>query len=241
MKSKLICWLLACLMLLSAFCVTACSDPEDDPVTDPDTSEDPAITDPKEEEKDEKILPNLPAKSFGGEEFHCLHWNLDSVVGGGWVPWEEIHIDEPTGETLDDQVYRRNAFVEETYEVVISTEYCMAHTEMPVKIRAAVSTNDDTYQIMVQRSGNLSGMWTDGLFYNLRGDEMAHIDFEKPWWNKNSLDTFTFGEVTQFASSEMLILDKSETGCIFFSTVLQNDHNLPNYYQIGRASCRERV
>ncbi len=232
MKAKILCLLLACLMACSALFVTACSDPEPEKTDDPNTPDPPTPTNPDDPDEDTKILPDLPQIGFDGAEFHCLHWNLDPVVGGGWVPWEEIDIDNPTGETLDDQVYRRNAYVEETYQVVISTEYCMANTEMPTKIRAATSTNDDAYQIMVQRSNDLAAMWTEGLFYNLRGDEMHYIDLEKPWWNQNSLKTFTFGEVTQFASSEMLILDKSETGAIFFSTVLQSNYDLPNFYEM---------
>ena len=231
MKTKLTCLFLALVLMLSLF-VTACATDEPAPDENPDQSTPETPEETPEEPEEIKITPDLPEMDFDKAEFHCLHWNLDSIVGGSWVPWEEIDIDEPTGETLDDQVYRRNAYVEETYNVVISTEYCMAHTEMPVKIRAAVSTDDNTYQIMVQRSGNLSAMWTEGLFKNLRGEDMEYLDFEKPWWNTNSLETFTFGEVTQFVASEMLILDKSETGGIFFSTVLQNNYELPNYYEM---------
>ncbi|MBQ7337022.1 MAG: hypothetical protein IJW40_01055 [Clostridia bacterium] len=232
MKIKLLSVLLALIMVLSMLAACA-QETEKDPAADPgnnnpqtpDTEDDP----PAEEEK---LLPNLPAIDFNQAEFHCLHWNLDSIVGGNWVPWEEIAIEDPTGDMLDDQVWRRNSYVEETYNVVITTEYCMANTEMPTKIRAATSTNDDTYQMMVQRSANLTSMWTEGLFYNLRGEEMHHIDLEQPWWNQSSVETFTFGNVTQFAASEMLLLDKSETGCVFFSTVLQNDFSLPNFYEM---------
>ncbi len=229
MKTRLLCLLLCCILTLSLFATACASDPETPPA-DGDTNTPGGTTDGPEEEQ--KILPDLPAMDFDKAEFHCLHWNLDSIVGGGWVPWEEIDIDERTGETLDDQVYARNAYVEEVYNVVISTEYCMANTEMPTKIRAATSTDDDSYQMMVQRSANLTGMWTEGLFLNLRGEDMQYIDLEKPWWNKNSVETFTFGDVTQFAASEMLILDKSETGCVFFSTVLQDNYDLPNFYEM---------
>lgn len=230
--TRILCLVLA-LLIAGAIALTSCSDGEsgsDDPANDenPNTSDIPDEVTPEEQ----KILPDLPATSFGGKELHCLHWNLESFVGGGWVPWEEIDIDNPTGDTLDDQVYNRNAYVEETYDAVISTEYAMANTEVPAKIRAATATNDDTYQFMVQRAFELSGIWMEGLFMNLRGDDMYHIDFDKPWWNENSLKTFTFGGVTQFATSDMLLLDKSATGCIFFSTELQRNYELPNYYQM---------
>jgi len=71
------------------------------------------------------------------------------------MPWEEIDIDTPTGELLEDQVYQRNSYVEETYNVRITSEYAMSY-EIPYMIRTAVSTSDDIYQIMVERSCDLS-------------------------------------------------------------------------------------
>ena len=229
-KTKRLLCLLLTFLIVSIGALSACSN--DQPQTDQPPIEGDTPDETPNEPEDTKILPNLPKKDFNQAEFHCLHWNLDTFVGGGWMPWEEIALDDPTGDVLDDQVYGRNAYVEETYNAVITTEYCRPDTELPEKIRAAVSTNDDTYQFMVTRSGNLFSMWTEGYFKNLRGDEMQYLDFEKPWWNQSSLDAFTFGNVTQFAASEMLLLDKGETNAIFFSTTLQSDHDLPNFYQM---------
>ena len=231
-KTKRFLSLLLALLLICIAALSACTDTPEDP-DDPKNSEGPSENDPTKEDdpEDTKILPNLPKMDFNQAEFHCLHWNLDSFVGGGWMPWEEIDIDTPTGEVLDDQVYQRNAYVEETYNVRITSEYAMSY-EMPNMIRAAVSTSDDIYQFMVERSGDITAMWTEGLFMNLRGDEMQYLDLEKPWWNQKSLDAFTFGNVTQFAASEMLLMDKAESDAIFFSTTLQRDHDLPNFYQM---------
>ena len=232
MKNKLTCLLLVFVLLFSLF-ATACAtdDPADDtPGNTPDNPDTPDTPGTPEDPEDVKILPNLPAMDFNKAEFHCLHWNLEDFVGGGWIPWEEIDVNQPSGSTLDDEVFRRNAYVEETYNAVISTEYGMANTEVPTKIRAAVSTGDNSYQMMVNRSIEMSGMWTENLFQDLRSDEMKYLDFEKPWWNQDSLDAFTFGDTTLFAASDMLILDKSETGCIYYSTSLARDHSLPNYY-----------
>ena len=233
MKRKLPCLLLAFILLFSLF-VTACAtdDPIDDTSGNPDTdtTDSPDISDDTAPE-DVKILPDLPAMNFDGAEFHCLHWNLDSFVGGHWMPWEEMDVDGQTGDLLSDQVYARNSYVEETYNVSITSEYGMSY-ELPNMIRAAVSTSDDIYQIMIERSGDISSMWTEGLFMNLRGDEMQYLDLEKPWWNQKSLDAFTFGGVTQFAASEMLLMDKAEANTLFFSTTLQHDYDLPNFYQL---------
>ena len=232
---KILSLLLALLLLLTTVTtLLSCADDTQGDTEPPEdnTPEQPDDETPGEEEKPEKLLPNLPDIAFGGEEFHCLHWTLDSGVGGGWVPWEEIAVAEPTGDLLVDQVYQRNAYVEEKYDVTVTTEYCMAHTEMAPKIRNAVATDDKSFQMMVQRSANLTGMWTEELFHDLGGDEMHHIDLTRPWWNQDSVNVFTLGGNTQFASSEMLLLDKSETGCVFFSSVLQADHSLDNFYDL---------
>lgn len=226
------------LLLLLAACLASCGeakDPEQDETT-PDDSNHSAESATGESETEEKqIQPDLPEMNFGGKEVHCLHWTLgEDGVGGGWIPWEEIAVEQPDGEVMSQAVYDRNGYVEEKYGVQISTEYAQANTELPNRILRAVSTNDPAYSFIVERSLDLRTMWTSGSFYNLKGEELSYLDLSKPWWNKDSLEAFTFGNVTQFASSDMLVLDKSETGVVLFSTSLQTDLGLDDYYQLAR-------
>ena len=185
------------------------------------------------ETSEPKILPDLPDRTFQSDVIHCLHWTLGSDgVGGGWIPWEEIASERYTGDSINDAVYERNHYVEEKYNVLITTEYAQANTELPDRVLRAVATGDNTYSFIVERSLDLKSMWTSGSFYNLAGRELKYLDLDKPWWNRDSLDAFTFGNVTQFASSDLLVLDKSETGVVLFSTVLQADNKLENYYEL---------
>ncbi len=187
-----------------------------------------------EKELDTRIQPSLPERTFNGEEIHCLHWTLGEGGPGenGWIPWEEIAIDTMTGDVVGDAVYERNHYVEEKYKVLITTEYAVSNTELPNKVKLAYNTGDDDFDFIVQRSNDISSLWTNEYFYNLRGDDTPYLDLEKPWWNQDSLKAFTFGNVTQFASSELLVLDKSETGVVFFSTVLRDNLGLDNFYDL---------
>ena len=191
-------------------------------------------TDTETIEGESRIEPNLPDMDFGGDEIHCLHWTLGEGGPGenSWIPWEEIATDRMTGDVVNDAVYDRNNYVEEKYHVKITTEYAQANTELPTKVQMAYNTGDDAFSFIVQRSGNISNLWTSEYFYNLRGSDTPYLDLSKPWWNQDSLKTFTFRNVTQFASSELLVLDKSETSAVFFSTVLRDDLKLDNFYEL---------
>lgn len=228
---------LACLLTLTILasgvsCATPAKPQEtrDNPDTrlEIDTQESAAET----EAESTRLLPDLPDVTFPGEVIHCLHWTIGSEgVGGAWTPWEEIATDILNGETINNAVFNRNSAVEEQYKVKITTEYAFNY-EFADKILNAVSTGDDTYSFFVNRSGDIPPLWTIGALYDLRGNEVRYIDSTKPWWNQDSLNAFTFGTVTQFAASDILVLDKSETAVVFFSTRLQDDYGLENYYEL---------
>ena len=224
--------ILTALSLVLSGCGSALDGPAGETVPEtglPASSE----TGPESETAEPRILPDLPDLTFQSDEIHCLHWTLGSDgVGSGWIPWEEIAADRYNGDSVNDAVYERNHYVEEKYHVVVTTEYAQANTELPDKVLQAVATGDNTYSFIVERSLDIRSMWTSGSFYNLNGDELQYLDLEKPWWNRDSLDAFTFGGVTQFASSDLLVMDKSETGVVLFSTVLQADNKLDNYYEL---------
>ena len=59
--------------------------------------------------------PALPDADFGGETFSFYNSNMCD-----WMAISRVTADEETGDTLNDAVYRRNARIEERYNVVIS-------------------------------------------------------------------------------------------------------------------------
>ncbi|MBQ7320231.1 MAG: hypothetical protein IJW97_08680 [Clostridia bacterium] len=223
--------LLAMLLVLLA---VACADtPADDDLPPADESENGTGKDPADEEEP-RIEPDLPNEYYNNAPFSVIHWAVNGDVGGGWTPWEEISVESMTGDHLENEVYQRNAAVEEKYGVTITNSYFHTDSELPGKIRNAVNTGDTDFQMMVQRSNTLSGMWLENLFYDLGDDDLPYIDLSMPWWNASSVENFTFGDKTQFASSEMLLLDKGATACVYFNTKVATDNGITDLYEIVR-------
>ena len=180
-----------------------------------------------------KLTPDIPPLHFDGASFQVLHWTVDGGIGGPWIPWEEIVVLPDSTNPLDEQVYIRNAFVENRYGVTISSQY--EHVDqISSTILASNNAGDAAYQMMVQRCNNLSAMWLQDVFYDLQGEDLPYIDLSKPWWNASSVDNFTFGDKTQFAASDMLLLDKGASACVYFNTDLAAEHEMADLYELAR-------
>ena len=177
-----------------------------------------------------KLTPDIPPSSFEGAIFHVLHWDVAGGVGGPWIPWEEIAVSPDSQDPLEQQVYLRNAYVETMYDVVITSEYAHVDT-ISSSILAAANAGDSVYQMMVQRCNNLSSMWLQDVFYDLNGSELPYIDLSKPWWNPSSVDNFTFGGETQFAASDMLLLDKGASACVYFNSEVASAYGITDLYE----------
>jgi hypothetical protein len=180
-----------------------------------------------------KLTPDIPPLSFDGASFHVLHWDVAGGVGGPWIPWEEIAVLPDSADALEQQVYLRNAYVETMYDVRITSEYAHVDT-IPTLILTANRAGDSTYQMMAQRCNNLSSMWLQDVFYDLNGNDLPYIDLSKPWWNPSSVDNFTFGAKTQFAASDMLLLDKGASACVYFNAELAQEHEITDLYDLAR-------
>ena len=224
--------LLLCLLLAASF--VACAAPTPDDEKAPTTTPSDDVENDDEQAEDVRIDPDLPDSNYNGATFNVIHWAVNEDVGGVWTPWEEISVESMTGDHLENEIYQRNATVEEAYGVVITNVYFHTDSELPNKIRNAVNTGDNDFQMMVQRSNTLSGMLLANLFYDLGSSDLPYIDLSKPWWNASSVENFTFGGKTQFASSEILLLDKGATACVYFNTKVASDNSISDLYDLVR-------
>ncbi len=232
---KLISLLLALLMLLGMMSTLACADETDpgaeqtpnDPTqtTDPSTTDDPAQEEPR--------LPlELPTNTYGGAEVHFLSYSAEGQVTPGttWVPWEEIDVADFDGGAIEGAVYDRNATVEELYDVVITSEYICVDQGYNTTLRANHSSGEDRFQVITQRSYEIKTLVMEGLMSNLFDYDNLHTDM--PWWNQDSVSSFTLGGYLFFAAPEMLLRDKAATACVYYNAKVAEDQGITNLYDL---------
>ncbi len=128
---------------------------------------------------------DLPDVTFGGSSFRFTV-NPDERF--------ELVSDDYTAEGTSAAVYERNQKIENRFDVKITADVSSAiqgEWESQWVIQQLFLTNDYQYEVcdMWQRmSLELPGNYA--AFYNWM--EVPHINWDKPWWNKESNDGATF-------------------------------------------------
>ena len=214
--------------LLTASVFSACSESAENadlPETADSQAADDAVpgepvTDVPEE--DAKILPDLPEITFDGADFRFYQWNID-----GWRPWNDLYSEELTGEPINDNVFLRNSTIEEKYNVVITCRND-EYTTFESNVRIAVQAGEDDFDVIVSMGHDIPRMYTYNVFYNLH--DVPYLDFEKPWWDKNCIESFTLLGYMPFTVSDMTILDKGVASATFFNKNMAADYGITGLY-----------
>ena len=221
MKRKLTA-LLAALMAVSTL-LASCSDAENGGSTE---TQSPTVTTAAEtaaETAEPRILPDLPEITFSGADFRFYSWDF-----GDYRVWDDLYSEEEDGEPINDAVFKRNRTIEEKYEIGISEKIDL-YTDYVTGVLKSVKSGDDDYEVIISMGHHCVASLYATACYNL--NDLDYVDFTKPWWDKNALEAFNFGNFLPFTVSDMIILDKGVTGAVYFNQKLASDYNLGNLYE----------
>ena len=246
MKKFLSFFLVLAMVLTLLTTMVACQTPEqpgdDTPgTTDEDEKKPDNKEDPEEDsEKSEEQIPldYLPDTTYGNAPFHILEWSCNDVVevGMSWIPWEEGDVEVEDGDMLASAVFERNAWVEETYSVEITKEYASidGNPGYITMARNDASVDSNLYQLFTMRTIEIVHMIREELFADMNEYEQ-YLRFDKPWWVKDSVDSFTLGSHLYAASSEMLLRDKGATAALYFNQTLVENYadELPDFFELA--------
>ncbi|MBQ3815815.1 MAG: hypothetical protein II836_07140 [Clostridia bacterium] len=216
--------LLLCLLLLLPL-LTACS--EKAPEKDPDAAPAPAptadIAEAPIEEEEPDPLELLPEADFGGAAYHIL----GDVNSNWWII--SLNSEEIVGEIINDTVFERNAFVEEHYNVDVTSEETTAATGL---IGRSVKAGGDDYSVVWERINALIPTAQSGQLKNLYRVEA--FDFEAPWWDGDSVEALTINGKLFFACNDINVHTIEGCSAMYFSKAVLGDRQLENPYEIVR-------
>ena len=218
-------------LLLAAVCVTALVGCGATPAGPAETSESARVDDKASEtqpaeqptETETEVFPDVPEKDYD-YDLTVLHW----WVSDTWSPWEEIAVEDMDGDILTDDIFDRNRWLQEEYNIRVNSTNC-AHNMLKQTIDSQISSGSDDFQVVDTfgfGSGNLMGKF---YFTNMR--EISTIDFSNPWWNQDILNAYSIAGWVEFAASDMLLLDKGATSLMIFNQELADELSIPDPYQ----------
>ena len=216
-------WLLIAAQL---FCASACSENAADPAADPAgaavQTPVPSAEDAEMLPEETEILPDLPDRTFGGEDFCVLQLSL----GEGHIhSFFEYDAEELTGELLNDAIYNRNLAIESRYDVTISAED--ANTPQS-RLTKDVKAGDASYQAVADWPTRMASLSAEGALYNLR--TVPWIDLEKPWWDGNAAEAYSVRGKQYLTTGDYVLYDKQRILIFFFNRDMADSLGIPSLY-----------
>lgn len=228
-KNALSILLSALILILPAASLVSCSgdsgsgtNPETAPEAVPNESG--TDTETEGETETERIKPDLPEITYDGYTYKMLVW-----LGSGEHE-RDYFAEGINGDPVNDAVFNRNDTIEKRYDIKIDV------TESPIVGYGAylgnvMNQNTDEYQLIYSRGNEFGAFIERKYFRNVLN--IDYIDFEKPWWDSNFVDSLSIHGKVFGAISDLTTRDKSNTCVSFFNKDIQSAHNLPDLYAIA--------
>ena len=175
MNTKHTAAVLASLLLVSS--LAACADSTDavdtSPMTDAQTQTE-AITEPTELLYSEQLTP----VDYQGAEFKI---QTSNNVNGMDYNILHNHADEETGEVINDALFRRDRFMEETFN--IKMQYTCDETssapQMATQLTKNIMAGDDAYHLIIQDHATVTkALAQQGAIYPLNYIDTINLDAE---------------------------------------------------------------
>ena len=209
---------LALTLLMGTF--AACG--ESDVNAPEETAETPSVTPAAEEEEPAETEIPLPAADYNGYEVRVLN-NISNFA------YTNIGEEGLTGESLDDAIFNRNKTVEDELNITFNIEK-REYYDTSATIQKVVSAGEDTYDFYTCDLNILLGHAMSG--YDLNVLTVDSLDFDKPWWNKQAIDSVSIGDAVYGFFGDLHTGYFESHNTIVFNKDILTDLNLEDPYEL---------
>ncbi len=148
------------------------------------------------------VSDNLPEKDFGGKDYRFLVHERYAY---------QFYSEDTSGIGLDAEIYDRNKRVEDRFGVKIGY-LATGMEDIAKQLGTYVASSEHVAEVLAftQARANLPPMWYCVLpWYNI-----GYIDFEQPWWDKRSIEDYTFGQNCFSISGDLALNSIQGTWCL---------------------------
>lgn len=129
---------------------------------------------------------------FGGKEYRVLTYKDGNLPTTNTAWPNYIEVESETGDLVNDAAYKRNREVEERLGVTIRCNE-LSDNDVTGAVQRSVMAQDDSFEIAVFWSGpQMLGLISGGMLLDVNTTE--YIDLTKPYYSKDMVDTYRFGE-----------------------------------------------
>ena len=188
------------------------------------------------ETADETTSQTAAAETEPETEFRYTADYLPDVTYDGYayrvIAFEEnpAHVDEPSGDIIDDAIYQRNILLEEQYDITFDqTLYLYTdYTKVADFMRNAGRAQSDDTDLAYMSFRDTYNLVLEGFVPT--ASSLPVIDLSQPWYMQSLNDSLTIDGITLMAYSAM---DTNPGGsCIYFNKQLVENLNLDDPYEL---------
>ncbi len=218
MKIKLTASLLLAAMVLSLAACGNASSSETTAATAATTDTTPAETKPA------YVKADLPARDFGGETFTFFARIYENVWSAS-----DLLAKETTGEMINDAVYARTTYIEDTYNLTLDA-VASEKEVMLDQMKTVVTSGDNSYCAFVSDVYDAGGCAIEGMLYDM--NTTGNIDFDARWWSQMTNDALSLGGKQYYATGDIFLVDNKAARVFYFNKGIAIDAGLDDPYEL---------
>ena len=147
-----------------------------------------------------------------------------------------LNVEEETGESLNDAVYRRNEKVKSLYNVDLSSPdlpFDYNYNDWTTYVRRVIMSGDDAYQVISNGSHVMAAeSLTKNQYQNLLNFDA--FDFSQPWWTAEFQKAANLGGALYETVGHVDASFYNMTCAILFNKELAKDLHVEDLYQLVR-------
>jgi len=167
-----------------------------------------------------------PTLNFGDEVVDIFAWEHS-------LP--EFHVEEQSGNIVEDAIYTRNANTESRLGVKLEFTFAKGNSsafkEFCLTASNSISAGDGAFDLIGCYLRSAGVLTLDHMLIDML--EVEHLDFEKPWWSSSLLELNTINNRLYFISGDIASTLIYQMMFIVYNNDLGENHNLTNPQELA--------
>ncbi len=223
MKKSLTILLLGAMLISTA----ACAGGDDSASTT--TAADTTVAGEVEETTTADPRPDLPKEDYDGYEFRSLS---RGISGGSthWYIFDTVWLEDYAGDVVNDEVQKRNTYIEETYNVKISMIDKTDATTAKEAARTAVLANADEFDIYGDSISSSASLAAEGMLVDF--NDLLYCDLDADYWDQRAREQLSIAGKLYTMLSDFTLMDKHGTWITLFNKGMIADYGFESPYDM---------
>ncbi len=222
-KHTLTALFLALVMTLPTF-FSCGADPAE---TTPVASETTAAVETEAVTEETEMQPDIPALDFAGVDFTFLVSDENDTNGVDWMTYD-VWVEKTNGDVINDAVFERNLYLEETYNIKIGQSAGVTETLAKQDVTAGTGEYD-AVMTNITAAANLAQAG-----YLLSMYDLPYVDLTKPWWDQGCVEDLELLGNIYFATGDITVIDNDATWVLMFNKQHHEDNGFESLYDLVR-------